>query len=214
MTAKLRPAAGAPPAAGAGLAGRGQRRTYRKGTLLIQEGDPGETVFYILSGRVKVFSVDDQGHEFTYIVLGPGDYFGEMSLDGGARSASVITAEACECAVLSRADVRAHMAADPDFAFELLTTVIRRAREATRVARGLALGGVYSRLAAFLDNAAAPAQDGERLIAEVLTQREIASRIGASREMVSRIMTDLEAGGYVARRARRLVLLRKLPAQW
>jgi CRP/FNR family cyclic AMP-dependent transcriptional regulator len=200
--------------AGATLAAHGKRRRYRKGTLLIQEGDLGDTVFVILSGRVKVFSTDESGHEFTFNVLGPGDYFGEMSLDGGARSASVITMEPCECAVLDRNDVRAHLAQNPDFAFELLTTVIQRAREATRVAKGLALGGVYSRLAAFLDNNAKPQPDGGRMVDEVLTQSEIASRIGASREMVSRVMRDLEAGGYVETRARKLVLTKRLPEKW
>jgi len=198
----------------ADFAAHGKRRRYRKGTLLIQEGDMGESVFVILSGRVKVFSTDEEGREFTFIVLGPGDYFGEMSLDGGARSASVITLEPCECAVLERAEVRAYMAAHPDFAFELLVTVIRRAREATRVARGLALGGVYSRLAAFLENNARLQPDGVRMIEEVLTQSEIASRIGSGREMVSRVMKDLEAGGYVGISARRILLKKQLPAKW
>lgn len=198
----------------ADFAAQGKRRRYRKGTLLIQEGDPGDSVFAVISGRVKVFSTDEDGREFTFIVLGPGDYFGEMSLDGGTRSASVITLEPCECAVLDRAQVRAYMATHPDFAFELLTTVIRRAREATRVARGLALGGVYSRLAVFLENNARPQADGARMIEEVLTQSEIASRIGSGREMVSRIMKDLEAGGYVGFSARRIVLKQALPARW
>ena len=200
--------------ASADFAAHGKRRRYRKGTLLIQEGDTGESVFVILSGRVKVFSTDEDGREFTFIVLGPGDYFGEMSLDGGARSASVITLEVCECAVLERDVVRAYMHAHPDFAFELLMTVIRRAREATRVARGLALGNVYSRLAAFLDSNARLQPNGERMIEEVLTQAEIAARIGAGREMVSRVMKDLVEGKYVVARERRLVLLRALPERW
>lgn len=200
---------------GSALAQRGQRRHYRKGTLLIQEGDQGDSVFFIISGRVKVFSTDADDHEFTFSILNPGDYFGEMSLDGGNRSASVITIEATECAVLTKADVRAHMTEDPDFAFELLTTAIRCAREATRAARGLALGGgVYGRFAAFLDLAARALPDGTRIIDEVLTQQEIASRIGSSREMVSRILKDLVAGGYVAVCNRRWVVLKKLPVKW
>lgn len=196
------------------LSDRGQRRNYRKGTLLIQEGDLGDSVFYILVGHVKVFSMDEDGREFTFTTLGPGDYFGEMSLDGGVRSASVITMGPCECAVLSKDDVRAHMRADPDFAFELLVTAISRAREATRVARGLALSGVYSRLVAFLERNARVQPNGERMVEEVLTQAEIASRIGSSREMVSRILKDLEQGDYIAFRERRLVILKKLPERW
>lgn len=202
-------------AARAALAARGQRRHYRKGTLLIQEGDRGDAVYLIMNGRAKVFAVDEDDHEFTYVVLGPGDYFGEMSLDGGERSASVITMEPTECVVLGKADMQAHMAADPGFAFELLTTVIRRAREATRVARSLALGGgVYGRLARFLDDIAKPQPDGTRLIEEILTQKDIAGRIGSSREMVSRLMKDLKDGGYIASRGRQLLLLKKLPKKW
>lgn len=202
-------------AARGALAERGQRRHYRKGTLLIQEGDQGDTVFFIINGRVKVFSTDADDHEFTFSILNSGDYFGEMSLDGGSRSASVITMEATECAVLTKADVRAQMAADPDFAFELLTTAIRRAREATRAARGLALGGgVYGRLVAFFDLAARALADGTRIIDEVLTQQEIASRIGSSREMVSRILKELVTGGYIADRNRRWAILKKLPEKW
>ena len=137
-----------------------------------------EAIYFILAGPVKVFSVDEDDHEFTFSVMGAGNYFGEMSLDGGPRSASVITLGPTECAVLGSAGVRAHMAQYPDFAFDLLTTVIRRAREATRAARGQALGDVYRRLAAFLDNTAHDQPDGNRMIEEILTQQEIVSRIG------------------------------------
>lgn len=196
------------------LAARGARRRYRTGTLLIQEGDPGGSLFVILSGRVKVFSLDEEGREFTYNILGAGEYFGEMSLDGGARSASIITMEACECAVLDHAEVRAYLAANPDFAFDLLVTVIRRAREATRIARGLALGGVFSRLIAFLDSQARLQSDGQRMVEEILTQADIASRIGSGREMVSRIMKDLKEGGYIELKSRRIVLAKPLPHRW
>lgn len=196
------------------LAERGKRRIYRKGTILIEEGDTGESVFIILSGRVKVFSTDADDHEITYAMLGAGDYFGEMSLDGGPRSASVITMEPTECSVVGRAEVRAYMAENPDFAYELLVTAIRRAREATRIARGLALGDVYSRLVAFLTNAAKLQTDGVKQLEERLTQQEIASRIGCGREMVSRILKDLKLGGYVSTRDRRILVLKKLPDHW
>ena len=196
------------------LAARGTLRKYRKGTVLIEEGDKGESVFVINSGRVKVFSVDAQAREITYAVLGAGDYFGEMSLDGGPRSASVITMEAVECSVLTHDQVRAFMAEHPEFAFELLSTVIRRAREATRTARGFALEGAYTRLVAFLENAGKRQPDGRLILEEILTQQEIASRIGCGREMVSRMLKDLAAGGYVTLRARRYVVQRKLPVKW
>lgn len=196
------------------LAARGKHRTYRKGTIVIEEGDTGDSVYIILSGRIKVFSTDADGHEITYGVHGAGDYFGEMSLDGGPRSASVITMEQTECAVVSRSEVRKYMVDNPDFAFEMMVTAIGRAREATRIARGLALGGVYSRLVGFLEATATTQPDGSRMVEERLTQLEIASRIGSGREMVSRLMKDLEAGAYIGYLDRRIVLLKKLPQKW
>lgn len=196
------------------LADCGVARRYRKGTLLMQEGDAGETVYVIRSGSAKVFSEDQQGREIVYNLLGPGDYIGEMSLDGGPRSASVITLEPTECAVLSRQQVRAFMAARPEFAFELLCTVIRRARDATEKARGLAQDSVYARLKALFERTAAPLGDGTFVVEPALTQQEIAARIGCGREMVSRILSELRAGDYVRSERRRIVILRKLPSRW
>ena len=92
-----------------GLAERGQPRRYRKGTLLIQEGDHGDTQFIVMSGRVKAFSIDDRDREIVYGVYGPGEYLGEMSLDGGPRSASVITLEPTVCVVITRQTLREHV---------------------------------------------------------------------------------------------------------
>ena len=196
------------------LAELGKHREYRKNTMLIHEGDDGDTVFIILSGRVKVYAVDASDREVTYGIYGPGSYFGEMSLDGGPRSASVITLEPTVCSTVSKRLLRDFMAAYPEFAFHLLITVIQRARQATRIARALALDTVYSRLIRFLSNNAVTQPDGHQMLAERMTHQEMASRIGASREMVSRILKDLETGGYLATRDHRLVLLTKLPGQW
>ncbi len=196
------------------LAAIGMRREYRKGTLLIHEGDDGDTLFVILSGRVKVFSNDSHDREVTYGVYGPGDYFGEMSLDGGPRSASVITMEATECAVVTRRALRDYMLAQPAFSLHLLITVIHRCRQSTRIARSLALDDVYSRLIHYLNEQARSQPDGTRLVPERMTHLEIASRIGASREMVSRIIKDLEAGGYLSTHDHRLLLQGKLPERW
>jgi CRP/FNR family cyclic AMP-dependent transcriptional regulator len=122
--------------------------------------------------------------------------------------------EPTECAVLTRDQVRAFLAENPDFAFDLLTTVIRRAREATEKARGLAQDSVYARLKAFLEREAVPQADSTLMMQFPMTQQEIAGRIGCGREMVSRVLKELETGGYVARRERRIVVLKKLPARW
>lgn len=196
------------------LAERGEVRRYRKGTLLIQEGDVGETLFIILAGRLRAFSSGDNDREITYGVYGAGEYIGEMSLDGGPRSASVITLEASTCAVVGRRTLEAFVAERPDFAFELLAKVIRRARAATLNARQLALNDVYGRLRSLLAELSAPQDDGSRWMAERLTHQEMANRLGCSREMVSRLMKDLERGAYLVLDQQRYRLLKPLPQRW
>jgi len=202
-----------PPALRA-LAERGEIRRYRKATLLIEEGDRGDSLYLVLSGRVKSYSLGANGREITFGVYGPGEYVGEMSLDGGPRSASVITLDATTCAVVTRHTLRQHIAEQPDFALDLIARVIRRARLATNNARSMALLDVYGRLTQLLDELAVPQADGTRAIEERLTHATIASRVGCSREMVSRLMKDLENGGYVTTSRQRLHLCRPLPARW
>ena len=196
------------------LALRGDVRRYRKGTLLIEEGDRGETLYIILAGRLRAFSAAANGRELTFGVYGPGEYLGEMSLDGGMRCASVQTLEAAICAVVTRETVRRFIAERPEFAFELLSKVIRRARAATLSAKHLALNDVYGRLKLLLESLAPPPDGGSRRIAERLTHQDLASRLGCSREMVSRIMKDLESGGYVQQETGRIVVHGILPPRW
>ena len=196
------------------LAARGTLRAYRKGTLILEEGTHGDTLYVLLAGRVKAFSSDARGREVVYGVYGPGDYFGEMSLDGGPRSASVIADAACTCAVLTRQTLREHIQAEPEFAFELIARVARRARVATQSARSMALLDVYARVVQLFESLAVTQPDGTRVIAERLTHAEIASRVGCSREMVSRLMKDLERGGYVTPHPGLPTVLRPLPARW
>jgi len=196
------------------LAARGEPRRYRKGTLLISEGDRGDTLFIILSGRVKAFSIDARDREIIYAVHGPGEFFGEMSLDGGPRSASVVTLEPTECVVLTRQTLREHIAANPEFAFELLDGVIRRARQATQSTRAMALSGVYPRMVGLLEALSEPHADGTRHVRDRLTHRDIASRLGCSREMISRLLKDLEQGGYLVVEQNRVVIKRPLPQEW
>ncbi len=196
------------------LVARGQPRRYRKGTLLIQEGEHGDTLYIVLSGRVKAFSLDERDREIVYGVYGPGEYLGEMSLDGGPRSASVITLEATACAVVTRQTLREHIAANPEFAFELLSRVIHRARVATQSARSMALLDVYERVVKLLETLSQLQSDGSRVIAERLTHAEIASRVGCSREMVSRLMKDLANGGYLRTEGKLLRLAAALPQKW
>ena len=204
------------------LAERGQLRRWRRGSLLVEEGDPGDTLLIVIDGRVKAFSETppsahgrDKVREITYGIYSAGDYIGEMTLDGGNRSASVIALETTVCSVVTRHSIRQHISEHPDFAFELLARVIARARGATTNAKGMALLDVYSRLRSLLDSLATEAAaDGHRLIAERLTHAETASRLGCSREMVSRLLKDLDTGGYIRVEGAGLRLLKPLPMRW
>ena len=200
------------------LAERGEIKRYRKGHRLIEEGEQGDTLFIILSGRLRVFGSSPgrgpRDREITYGTYGAGEYLGEISLDGGPRSASVEAIEACQCAVVTRQTLLAHIAEHPEFALDLLAKVIRRARAATLSAKQLALNDVYGRLALLLNELAVPQADGTRLIAERLTHQEMANRLGCSREMVSRLMKDLEEGGFVVGENGSYRVTRALPARW
>ncbi len=196
------------------LAAQGDLRRYRKGTIVIAEGDVGDTLFIILTGQVKAYSLDASDKQITYGVFNAGEYFGEMALDGEARSANVITQEATSCVVITRARLLAFIALRPEFALQLLAKVIRRLRATTLNAKNLALIDVYGRLTACLYSLARPQADGSQRIEERITHEEIASRIGCGREMVSRIMKDLERGGYLRKHEQRIELMKKLPLRW
>jgi len=200
-----------------GLAERGEQRKYRKHTVLIQEGDQGDTLYIILSGRLRAFSVGDNDREITYGIYEAGEFQGEMSLDGGPRSASVETLEPSVCVLITRQTLTQYISEHPEFAYELLAKVIRRARAATHSAKQLALNDVYGRLKAKLDSLAVPRPDGSRVIVRRMTQQELANELGCVREMVSKVMAALERGGYVEVSAEKgvwLVLRRVLPGRW
>jgi CRP/FNR family cyclic AMP-dependent transcriptional regulator len=196
------------------LAQRGAVRSYRKGTVLIEEGDRGDTLYIVLSGRVRVYSSNEAGREVSYGVYGTGEYFGEMSLDGGNRSASVITLEATQCSVVTRATLEAYIAEQPAFAFELLAKLSWRVRVATHSTKQLALNDVYGRLKALLESHADADAPLPRTLNERLTHQDMSSRIGCSREMVSRLMKDLQRGAYIDHDGSVIRLLRPLPPRW
>ena len=198
------------------LAQRGTVRRYRKNTVVMEEGDRGDLMLIVLAGRLRAYSVSQHAdREVTYGVYGAGDLVGEMSLDGGARSASVMTLEATICSVVTRETVRNYIADEPEFAFDLIARVIERARRATHTARSLALTDAYGRLSELLTGLAVLQADGTKIVQERLTHQEIANRIGCSREMVSRLMKDLTTGRYLSQSSgRRVLILKTLPSRW
>ena len=194
-------------------AASGVVRAFPKSTILISESDVGDSLYIILSGRVKVYASNAAGREVVINFHGPGEYVGEMSLDGEPRSASVVTMEPTTCAIVNRAQFRDFLAQNPDFAQHLIQTLIRRCRGATENVKSLALSDVYGRLVRLL-NALAVDHDGHQVVEERLTQQDIADRVGASRDMIGKLMKDLVGGGYLAVEDRRITILKRLPPGW
>lgn len=188
-------------------------RSYARNAIIVNEGDETDSLYVLLSGRVKVFLSDAQGKEVTLNQLGPGEYFGEITLDGGPRSASVMALEDTRCAVVKRGELLALVERQPQFALHMVRKLARRVRALSESVRSLALMDVYGRVARLLLELAEE-KDGRLVIGEALTHRDIASRVGASREMISRIFSDLSDGGYVRKENGHLVIVRKPPARW
>jgi CRP/FNR family cyclic AMP-dependent transcriptional regulator len=195
------------------IAGSGVVRSYPKNTILINEGDIGDSLFIVVSGRVKVYSSNQAGREIVIAFHGPGEYVGEMSLDGSPRSASVVTLEPTTCALVNRASFREFILAHPDFALHLIERLIQRVRLTTENVKSLALSDVYGRLVKLL-LALAVEHDGKLIVPEKLTQQDIAERVGASRDMISRLLKDLVAGGYLSIQDRTISILKKPPPGW
>ena len=188
-------------------------RMFSKNAIIVSEGDETDSLYVILSGRARVYVGNAQGREVQLNVIGPGEYFGEVTLDGGPRSASVMAAEECRCAVVKRSELLTLVEKEPQFALHMVRKLASRVRDLTENVRSLALMDVYGRVARLLLELAEE-RDGRLCINEALTHKDIASRVGASREMISRIFSDLTAGGYVGKENGRLVIMRKPPPRW
>ncbi len=195
------------------LAPHGAVRSFPKNAVVVNEGDATDSLYVVLSGRVKAFVSGEDGKEVVVNTIDAGDYFGELVLDSGPRSASVMTLEPCRFFVIPRGDVEGLLARNPAFARDLIYKLIGKVRSLTSKVLDLALKGVYGRFARFIDEHAVE-QSGKRMVPERLTQHDIAARIGASREMVSRIIKDLTAGGYISIDAKHITVHKKLPANW
>src|SRR5918996_3835600 len=195
------------------LAERTVTRSYPKQAIIVNEGDESDSLYLILAGRVKIYLSDDNGKELVLAIKGPGQYFGEMVLDEQPRAASVITLEPAQFAVLSRADFKAFLLRHGEVALQLIQNLIRVARGLNQNVRSLAMLDVYGRVARILLELAVE-RDGKLVIPDRLTQKEIAARVGASREMINRILRDLTAGGYVTIKDGRITINKAPPARW
>lgn len=188
-------------------------RTVRKNTVVIQRGDESNSLYVVLTGRLKVCVAGDVGKEVILNTLGPGDHFGELAILGDMpRTATVVSLEDSRLLTLSRTAFLELVREQPDIALAVIRSLIARVSQLTEQVGRLALGDVYSRVRDLLTKQAVD-QDGQ-LVTGRFTQSEIAQMVGSSREMVSRIFKDLREGGYIRLDDRRVTILKKLPTRW
>jgi len=196
------------------LARLASRRRYPKDTVVFFENEEGDFFFMIVEGRIKVTILGDDGREVILSILGTGDFFGEMALlDNEPRSATAIAIEDSELVSLHRHDFQSVLADNRSIMSALIKILAARIRKANHQISTLALLDVYGRVARLLLELASE-HDGKLVIDEPLTQQDMASRVGCSREMISRILKDLRAGGYVKVDGDRMVIAKKPPKAW
>jgi len=191
-----------------------RKRVYAKGAIVINEGDAAHGLFIVCSGLLKACLNDDQGRELVLSTHGPGDHFGELALlDGAPRSANVAALEPSELLIITKDAFHAVLHDHPDCMWAIVHCLVERVRDLTENVRALALVDVFGRLARLLTGLSAD-EGGVQVIRPRPTQQDIANRIGASREMVSRILKELVFGGFLSLESDRIVVHRKFPSRW
>jgi len=197
-----------------GLIGHVITKTFSKNTIIINEGDESDSLYVILSGTVKIFLSDEDGKEIILNTQGKNEYFGELSLiDDAPRSASVMTLEECKVSIILKRDFEEFISKNPEVCFRLIKGLTKRLRRLTDNVKSLALMDVYGRVARTLIELSEDL-DGKKIVQQKLTQRDIANMVGASREMVSRILRDLSTGGYITVDRKHITINERLPAAW
>lgn len=185
-------------------------RKYPKNTILFMEGDDNGQLYIIRSGLVCVYTDDSDGKQLVLNYMGEGECFGELSLlDNKPRSASVSTVKNCEFVCISREAFREFMQANPSMCEGLIQALVERIRTLTGNMRDMALLDVYGRVANTLERFCGDDQTHPKL-----THQDIANMVGASREMVSRVMKELVFGGYIEVQQKQITLLKPFPKHW
>jgi len=193
---------------------RSRIRVFAPNTIVVSEGDEGSSLFVVQSGSLKAFLTDVGGREVTLSLLDPGDYFGELALlDESPRSASVMAVTRSELLQIPRSAFLALIDAHPACMQIVVHNLVGRIRQLTENVRDLALVDVFGRISRVFEKMAVE-KEGLTIIDRRLTQQDLANMVGASREMVNRILRDLVSGGYVELEQQRIVLRKKLPSHW
>jgi CRP/FNR family cyclic AMP-dependent transcriptional regulator len=182
------------------------RRNVPRASTIMAAGDPIDCLYIVVSGRLKVMLGEANGKEVILSIIGPGEFFGEMGLiDDNPRSASVVSIEPCELLSITKRDFEKCLAGNFAMSKILMRGLVRRLREADRKIGSLAMLDVYGRVARLLLDMSEEV-NGRKVVTSRITKQDIAKMVGASREMVSGVMKDLQASGYIEVRGSTIVL--------
>jgi CRP/FNR family cyclic AMP-dependent transcriptional regulator len=188
-------------------------RQFPKNTVIVSQGDDTDSFYVIVKGKVDVFLHNDKGKEIIINTLGVCESFGELAPLGGIpRQASIITTEESTFGVISRQVFMDSLLIKPSVSMNIIDLLITRIQDLTEEVSSLALEDVYNRVVRVLYKHAV--EDGDKLVTEKLTQQDIASRVGATREMVHRILKELKTGGYITIEGKHISIEKKLPSGW
>ncbi len=173
---------------------------------IVYVGAETDSLFVIVSGSAKVLNRDTEGREVILSMLETGEFFGEMGLiDGSPRSADVVANESCDLLVISKADFGRALSENVDLCLNIMKSLVLRLREANHKIESLALMDVYGRVAKLLLDSSEK-ENGVRIVKRKITKLDMAKMVGASREMVSRVMKDLEHRGFIRVESGRIIL--------
>ncbi|MGB0126199.1 MAG: Crp/Fnr family transcriptional regulator [Rhodocyclaceae bacterium] len=197
---------GMPEEALEGITRQAMMRRVVRNTCVIRAADRIDFVYLVLAGTLKVLANDEHGREVIFGVLGPGELFGEMGvLDDNPRSATVVAMSHCQLVVMGKTDFRRFLLDNADVSYYIMRNLVQRLRRADRKIESLALMDVYGRVARLLLEMAETI-NGEQVVTRKIPKVDIAKMVGASREMVSRVMTDLQNRGLIEEGGGRIVL--------
>jgi CRP/FNR family cyclic AMP-dependent transcriptional regulator len=180
------------------LASTVSKKRFKRGEVLVEQGKKSDALYIVLTGRTRVLMTDSKGREVILATLASGDYVGEMSLiDDAPHSATVVADQQVDVLVLGRASFLRCLGENMEMAHSVMRVLVQRLRKASENISSLALVGVYGRVAKVLLDSAAPDADGQLVIRDKVSRQDIAKMVGASREMVSRVMKDFEEQGFI-----------------
>jgi len=188
-------------------------KTFEKNTIVVHQGDNTDSLYVIIDGTVDVFLQNESGKEIIINSLGPCDSFGELAPLGKIpRQASIITKTACQFSVISKQVFMESLLVNPNVSMKIIEILVNRIQDLTDDLSSVALDDVYHRVVRVLYKHSEEVHG--KMVTERLTQQDIASRVGATREMVHRILKELKTGGYISIDGKHITIEKKLPPGW